>query len=143
MTMTELPETQDQAESPVATAPETPAVEALTEILGTENAALHEGELDRVHALFPRKAELAEAVEAELAQPGLLDDPEVRARVAGLRQLVARNETLLASVAGAASDIVAEMERIRRRHGLSGLYDRDGERRDQEVTQAARMDRIY
>jgi hypothetical protein len=117
-------------------------IDALTQLLREEIAAIDRGDLDKVTELYPRKAALLEALEA--AAPALRESSDtetgMREKLQQLQELVRKDAALLARMTEATSDLVSEISRIRDRHGLKGLYGVKGEVRDTTVTVSQRID---
>jgi len=120
----------------------TAEIDALTRLLEEEIAAIGRGELDKVTALYPRKAALLEAIEA--AAPVVEDragnDIEFREKLAELQHLIHQDAALLERMAEAARDLTSEISRIRDRHGLKGLYGAKGESQAPTVAVSQRVD---
>ncbi|WP_336043163.1 hypothetical protein [Pseudooceanicola nanhaiensis] len=121
-------------------------VDRLARILRDEIAAIGRGELAEVEALFPRKQALLAEIEAAFADPAPLlegDTPpavRLRERLAELQRLIRTDLALLQRMTEATGAVAREIERIRERHGLSGLYDKDGTPRTAPVAGAQRFD---
>lgn len=133
--MTVLAEAQDLADR-------------LARVLHNEIAAIGRGHLGDLVALATEKAQLLERIEPVLA--GGHDrfedaDPaarqRLRQRLAEVQDLVAQDLMLLERMTAATGAVAAEIARIRDRHGLSGLYGRDGEKRSDAVSKPQRFDR--
>lgn len=128
------------------TDPERDAIKALTQLLQRENAAIRKGDLAQIDAEIPHKAELGAALEA--ASPAIADalaaDPPEDALVAqitALRAEIEANQTLLDGMTQATGGLVAELARIRDRHGLRGIYGATGTQRAGEPIAVQRFDR--
>lgn len=122
------------------------AIAALTRLLEHEIAAIRHGDLEQVPALFARKAELSQAVEAAgpAIEAALLSDPDdtaLRARIATLHDLIETDRALLESIMQATGTIITEIARIRDRHGLRGLYGENGQPRPVQPLAVERLDR--
>lgn len=117
-------------------------IDALTQLLREETAAIDRGDLDKVTELYPRKVALLEALEA--AAPAIAEssaaETDIGKKLLELQELVRKDATLLARMTEATSDLVSEIIRIRDRHGLKGLYGVKGEVRDTTVTVSQRID---
>jgi len=122
------------------------ALTALTRLLQDEITAIRAGDLDRVLAHAPAKAELVATLEA--ANPALdaalraePADMALRRRIARLQDLIAQDAMLLDSLVQASGGMIAEIARIRDRHGLRGVYGENGTQRPAEPLSPARFDR--
>lgn len=122
------------------------AISALTQLLQHEIAAIRQGSLDQIGANAARKAELGAAVEA--AGPAIADalaadppDETLIARIATLRELIETDKALLERMTHATGTLVAEVARIRDRHGLRGIYGAKGVQRGAEPVPVQRFDR--
>lgn len=117
-------------------------IDAMTQLLREEIAAIDRGELDKVTALYPRKTALLEALEA--AAPAIAGnaaaETALREKLLVLQDLVRKDAALLARMTEATRDLASEVSRIRDRHGLKGLYGVKGEARDTTVTVSQRID---
>lgn len=104
-------------------------------LIDLENRALETGETARVALYFKRKEELLGLLSVhEASVAGFIrgDHPEAHAIKEKLRQLSAElkiNANLLSGVATASHTILAEVDRIRKRQSLEGVYDKDGQLR--------------
>ncbi len=122
-------------------------IDRLSRVLRDEIAAIGRGQLAEVEALFPQKAKLLEEIETTFADPGPLLEGEgtqparLRERLAELQTLIQSDLALLQRMTEATGSVAREIERIRDRHSLSGLYDRDGTRAEKGVATAQRFDR--
>lgn len=121
-------------------------VDRLARVLRDEIAAIGRGELAEVEVLFPRKAQLLDEIETAFADPGpLLEGEEppavrLRQRLAELQRLIRTDLELLQRMTEATGAVAREIERIRERHSLNGLYDKDGSARSQSVARSQRFD---
>lgn len=122
------------------------AVAALTRLLHDENAAIRRGDLAQLGAHVAHKAELGAAIEA--AGPAIADalaadppDADLIAQITALRGLIDTNGALLERMTQATGNMVAEVARIRDRHGLRGIYGAKGTQRAGEPVTAYRFDR--
>ena len=104
-------------------------------LINLENRALEAGETARVALYFNRKEELLRLLsvqEASVAQLIRSEHPEALRIKEKLRRLSAElkdNANLLTGVASASHSILAEIDRIRKRQSLEGVYDKDGQLR--------------
>lgn len=122
------------------------AMTSLTLLLQHEIAAIRRGDLEQVPALAARKTELAQAVEAagpaiEAALLAGPDDTALRARIAVLHDLIETDRMLLDGMMQATGAVIAEIARIRERHGLGGLYGEKGTQRPAAPVPLERLDR--
>lgn len=110
-------------------------VAAVTEVLEEEIAAIRAGRIEEVSSLYPRKAELLKRIEVlmPVVEPFLRarieTEPDLRARLSALKSAVADDGALLERISDATTRIVREIDKIRDRHSLNGLYSKSGERR--------------
>lgn len=122
------------------------ALDALMRLLQDEIVAIRRGDLGQVDALATRKAELSAAVEvaAPAIEAALSADPPdmaLRGRIANLRELIETDRMLLERMTQASAAMLAEIIRIRDRHGLGGLYGEKGKPRAAEPVPLERLDR--
>jgi len=102
-------------------------------LLQRENEALGRGEVERVAEFFSAKQELLKFLQLRqpLVEPFLRKQiPEIvtlRDHVKELSENLKRNGQLLSGMAEASRSIVSEVERIRKRQGLDGIYDKSGQ----------------
>lgn len=121
-------------------------VDRLSRVLRDEIAAIGRGELAEVEAIFPRKQQLLAEIEAAFADPAPLIEGEappavrLRARLAELQRLIRTDLALLQRMTEATGAVAREIERIRERHSLSGMYDKDGTARPEGVAPPTRYD---
>lgn len=120
----------------------------LAKLLRDEIAAIGQGRLGDIATLAAEKAALLEEIDTAFAEGAALfagadrvRADKLRARLAEVQDLVARDLELLDRMTRATSAIAAEIARIRDRHGLAGLYGPDGEKRHSDVARAQRFDR--
>lgn len=105
-------------------------------VLEQENDALVEGDVEKVAGFFRSKSEVLKTLELRqpVIEPFLREDiPEVatlRSLISDLSVQLKKNGQLLEGVAEASRSIVSEVERVRKRQGLEGLYDKTGRLRD-------------
>ena len=119
----------------------------LTALLEAEIAQIRAGELSGVTARLEEKAGLAARldaagpeVEAVLAQ----DDEAataLRDRLDALADLIARDAALLERMRETTGAVARDLERLRDRHGLGGLYGSDGHRSAKDTLSRAPMDK--
>lgn len=121
-------------------------VDQLTRLLRDEIAAIGQGHLARVDELYPRKAELLGEIEAGFAEQKKLlagSEPAVvalRRKLEDLHGLIRADLALLQRMTEATGAVAQEIDRIRERQSLSGLYGREGARKAEDVTQPQRLD---
>ncbi|MFC2970553.1 hypothetical protein [Acidimangrovimonas pyrenivorans] len=120
---------------------------AVTELLQDEIAAIGAGDLDRVGGLYERKAELLKRIELRMPVVELFlrdrlagDDP-LRARFAAFRAAVEEDSALLDRMSQATAEIVREIEKIRDRHSLNGLYGKSGQKLGEEAGAQRQIDK--
>lgn len=121
----------DPVESNPANA--TGAIAAALKLFEREIAAIGRGDMDTIEALRPEKEQMLErldeardAIEAGLAADG---DSAVALRqdIHRLQKLTAESERQLRYLAEAAGEVLAELQRIRDRHSLKGIYGGSGQ----------------
>ncbi|OWU83196.1 hypothetical protein ATO6_20365 [Oceanicola sp. 22II-s10i] len=118
----------------------------LSRLLRDEIAAIGQGNLARVESLYPRKTELLAEIEKVFADPEHLlagdgaQAQRLRARLEALNELIHSDLTLLQRMTEATGAVAREIERIRERHSLEGLYDRDGTTGKDPVAGITRLD---
>lgn len=120
-------------------------IERLSRLLRDEIAAIASGKLGEVAEIYPEKAALLHQVENVFAGSGadLRDHPkagELQSSLAELRQLIARDLSLLERMTEATGAIAAELDRIRDRHSLSGVYGPDGAKKAKTVPSSQHLD---
>ena len=120
-------------------------VDRLSRILRDEIAAITSGKLAQVAELYPQKSALLAEMEKVFATPApLLEDhpqsPQLREKLSDLRELIARDFALLEKMTEATGSIIEELDRIRDRHSLSGVYGPDGEKRPTTVSSSQHFD---
>lgn len=124
----------------------TQLVDRLARVLRDEIAAIGRGELAEVELIFPRKQQLLAEIEAAFSDPAPLLEGEtppavrLRERLAELQRLIRTDLALLQRMTEATGAVAREIERIRERHGLSGLYDKDGASVTSPVARPQRYD---
>ncbi|TMV72715.1 hypothetical protein FGG78_29560 [Thioclava sp. BHET1] len=107
---------------------------SVTGLLNKEVAAIAEGRFEAVNELYERKAELLKRIEflMPVVEPFLRqrldEDEELRGRLRSLKAAVQEDSALLARMSAATSEIVRELDKIRDRHSLKGLYGKSGRR---------------
>ncbi|WP_375689979.1 hypothetical protein [Pseudooceanicola sp. LIPI14-2-Ac024] len=121
-------------------------IDQLSRVLRDEIAAIGRGDLANVETLFPKKAQLLEDIETAFVDAGPLlegDEPastRLRQRLAALQTLIRSDLALLRRMTEATGAVAREIERIRDRHSLNGLYTRDGAAQTGPVGQPQRLD---
>lgn len=107
-------------------------IDATLDLLHEEIAAVDAGHLDRVTELYDRKADLLKRIELKIPviEPFLEASehaaPTLREKLRQLKVAVQDNSVLLSRMSDATRDIVREIEKIRNRHSLDGLYGKSG-----------------
>ncbi|WGT51737.1 hypothetical protein [Thioclava nitratireducens] len=107
-------------------------IDATLDLLHEEIAAVEAGHLDRVTELYDRKADLLKRIELKIPviEPFLEASehaaPALREKLRQLKVAVQDNSVLLSRMSEATRDIVREIEKIRNRHSLDGLYGKSG-----------------
>lgn len=108
--------------------------ETVTALLQQEIQAIRAGRLETVMELYPRKAELLKRIELlmPVVEPFLKEripgDLELAGRIAALKAAVQEDSALLERMSEATAAIVRDMEKIRNRHSLDGIYGKSGRR---------------
>lgn len=120
-------------------------VDRLAKLLKDEIAAIANGKLGEVAELFPEKNALLSQVEEIFAGSGgeLRDHPkshELQTKLAELRELIAHDLKLLERMTEATGAIAAELDRIRDRHSLAGVYGPDGVKKAKNVAASQHLD---
>ncbi|MGI3170974.1 hypothetical protein ACRARG_17615 [Pseudooceanicola sp. C21-150M6] len=120
-------------------------VDRLSRLLRDEIAAITAGKLGVVNELFPEKQELLSQVEEVFAAPRpLLEDhprsAELRHKLEEMRELIAQDFALLEKMTEATGAVIEELDRIRDRHSLSGIYGPDGAKRPKTVASSQHFD---
>jgi hypothetical protein len=106
------------------------------DVLNLENQALIEGNVSDVSGYYQAKSDLLKSLELRqpVIEPFLREDiPEIRRLkelIGDLATQLTRNGQLLEGMAEASRSIISEVERVRRRQGLEGLYDKTGQLRE-------------
>lgn len=106
----------------------------LIKLLLAENEALRRADVDAVAGYFPQKQDLLRRIEIRqpVIEPFLRESAEVtealRLRIHELAQVIEENSRLLASMAEAAQMMRGELDRVRDRHSLKGMYDKSGQK---------------
>lgn len=125
---------------------DTEALDALTLLLQQEIAAIRRGDLAEVPHFAARKDALAQrldaaspAIEAVLAADP--NDTALRSRIAALQDLIRTDQALLDGMTQATGTMIAEIARIRARHGLGGVYGEKGQQLRSLPLLAERFDR--
>ena len=105
------------------------------DFLRKENGALEDRDVDRVASYFDEKARLLETLERRqpAVEPFLsVDVPAVgqlRKLIRDLADQLETNERLLRGMADASRTILVEVEHLRTRQSLKGVYDKTGQLR--------------
>lgn len=124
----------------------TQLVDQLARLLRDEIAAIGQGQLARVEELYPRKTELLGEIEAAFEnQEKFLSGSApatvaLRRKLKELHGLIQTDLSLLQRMTEATGAVAQEIDRIRDRQSLRGLYDRGGARKTGDVTQPQRLD---
>ncbi|WP_411839724.1 hypothetical protein [Paracoccus sp. ME4] len=107
-------------------------VQETVDLLRLENDALRLADTGRVAAYFRRKQELLRllTIRQPMIEPQLKLDREdihaVKVRLRALAEELRLNANLIAGVAAASHTILSEVDRIRKRQSLEGVYDKTG-----------------
>lgn len=120
-------------------------IEQTIALLGVENDALAAGDVGKVADCYEAKSRLLKdlTLRQPVVEPFLKEDiPEI----AGLRDLIGslaeslkRNGELLEGMSNASRAIISEIETLRRRHSLEGVYDKTGQTRGRSDTSSGRF----
>ena len=122
-------------------------IDRLARVLRDEIAAIGQGRLAEVETLYPLKAQLLAEVEQAFADPGHILDGQttqskrIRAKLSDLRDLLHQDMEILRRMTEATASVAREIERIRDRHSLKGLYGKDGSPQAGDVSSTQRFDR--
>lgn len=121
-------------------------VDRLSRLLRDEIAAIGQGKLARVEELYPEKTRLLAEIESVFADPDALvggqDAPaqKLKERLGEMRELIHQDLALLKRMTEATGAVAREIERIRERQSLRGLYGPDGSSSDKGVATPQRLD---
>lgn len=120
-----------------------PDLHALRALLERENTALDRGDTRKALALVPEKEALLSRLESRGTdlRTRAEADAALRASLLSLQALLARNAARIDRLRIAAGEMAADLVRLRERHGLGGLYGRDGDARQKDVAAMPRIDR--
>lgn len=108
-------------------------VQELTQLLRDENDALRAADLAQVVALFPEKENMLKRLEIRqpVVEPFLRDSAAItellRQHLRVLAEQIDTNAVLLGGMADASRSIRVEVERVRERHSLKGMYGKSGQ----------------
>ena len=115
-------------------------------LLEEENQALEAGDVAQVAARFEAKKEILKSLELQqpvvepfLASKGVRAS-DLREIIARLSAVLKRNSELLDGMAAASRTIIKEVERIRSRNSLDGLYDKSGQLRQEAQAPTQRIE---
>jgi chromosome segregation ATPase len=122
------------------------AIDELVDLLKTEIENIERGNFQKIGELFQKKRELVARIES--CVPKLKEElhPEtktarlLRERLATLRAILEEDIGIVERMAVAASDLADEIERIRKRHSLSGIYGAKGDKKADPLSPPARLD---
>lgn len=121
-------------------------VEQLTGLLGQENDALREADLSLVALLFEQKQALLKRLETRqpVVEPFLRESAEVtqdlKVRIGKLAEQIETNAVLLSAMAEASRNIRQEVNRVRDRHSLKGMYGKSGQALDGGGSSSKKLD---
>ena len=121
-------------------------IDELINLLERENEALRQGDLEEVVHLFEGKQEMLRRLETRqpVIEPFLRESAEItealRLRIRSLAAQLETNGTLLASMAEASQTIRAEVNRVRDRHSLKGMYNKTGQARESGTMRSRKLD---
>lgn len=121
-------------------------VKELTQLLEEENSALRHADMVQVINLFPQKEVLLKRLENSqpVVEPFIRDSAEItmalREHLRILAQQIQTNAVLLSAMAEASRSIRLEMDRVRERHSLKGMYGNKGQVIDAAAGTQKRID---
>ena len=110
-------------------------VDDTIQVLAIENDALKNGDVSRVADCFEAKSQLMKdlTLRQPVVEPFLREDmdeiAELKLRIRKLADSLEQNGILLQGMAAASRSIISEVENIRRRQSLDGVYDKTGQKR--------------
>ena len=110
-------------------------VDSTIQLLAIENDALRAGDVTRVAECFDAKSQLLKdlTLRQPVVEPCLKEDMEeiadLKLRIRKLAESLDQNGVLLQGMASASRAIISEVEHIRRRQSLDGVYDKTGQKR--------------
>lgn len=116
-------------------------------LLQRENHALEQGDVSLVAGLYEVKRGLLKSLELKepVVEPFLKEKmPEIEVLKDSLRELgqvLRDNGRLLEGMASASRSIMTEVDRVRRRQGLEGMYDSNGQLRSDVHSPKARYEK--
>ena len=122
-------------------------IAALTALLDREIAEIGSGDLSGIKARLDEKSRLGARLEAQAAwietTLGQGDAPaeELRESLGQLSALIARDAAILERMRETTASVARELERLRARHGLGGLYGASGHRNPKDTLSRAPMDK--
>ncbi len=121
-------------------------IDAMIDIIEEEIRALQEGEINLLEDLNARKTECARLLEnkgpivEDILNSRTLESAELREKFSRLRDLIAENGVLVERITQASSAIAREINKVRDRHSLKGLYSMSGKKRSETLSTARRFD---
>lgn len=121
-------------------------VEQLIALLEEEETVLKEGRIDALEGVFERKAEVVRLMEIKMPIVEMLiskdtdEIVELRERSLVLRDRAAQVSLVVERITAATSAVAREIEKIRDRHSLNGLYASDGRKRGSTGPSRQRID---
>ncbi len=122
-------------------------IAALSELLEAEIAEIRAGQLSGVTDRLDAKTALAgrldgagPVIEAALDADDEASDA-LRDDLAALGALIARDAAMLGRMRETTAGVARDLERLRARHGLGGLYGADGHRNTKDTLSRAPMDK--
>lgn len=122
-------------------------IAALTALLDREIAAIGSGDLSGVAARLDEKSRLGARLEAQAAwiEAALGQGDEaaskLRDSLAELSALITRDAAMLERMRETTASVARDLERLRARHGLGGLYGASGQRNPKDTLSRAPMDK--
>ncbi len=109
-------------------------IDAATDLLQSEITAIGRGNLRAAGELYEQKAEILKRIELKtpVVEPflraALAKGGAIRDKIVAFRLAVQENSVLLERMSQATANIIREVDKIRDRHSLSGLYGKSGRR---------------
>jgi len=111
------------------------SIDRMCDLLKKENNSIKSGNLDIINELFEMKKEGLRTIEnkAPLVEHLINSDsfPESPKKIKELKMLVDENGVLLERMNAAAKVISSELNKIKNKHSLNGLYEKTGKKINQ------------
>ena len=120
------------------------AIDNMCDILKKENTSIKSGNIDIVTELYEMKKEGLSIIEQKSA---LLDNhikkktfPECEEKIIKLNELVQENGVLLERMSAAASSIASQIQKIRDKNTLNGIYEKTGKKISDTQKYSSKLD---